>query len=37
MNELEKAALDDPFGGRSGRLRATAVNISSDISELEKN
>ena len=37
MNELEKAALDDPFlADALEGYGATAVNISSDISELEK-
>ena len=37
MNELEKAALDDPFlADALDGYGATAVNISSDISELEK-
>ena len=37
MNELEKAALDDPFlADALEGYGATTVNISSDLSELEK-
>ncbi len=37
MNELEKAALDDPFlADALEGYGATAVNISSDLSELKK-
>ena len=37
MNELEKAALDDPFlADALEGYGATSVNISSDLSELEK-
>jgi hypothetical protein len=37
MNELEKAALDDPFlADALEGYGATMVNVSSDLSELEK-
>ncbi len=37
MNQLEKAALDDPFlADALEGYKTTAANISSDLSELEK-